>query len=40
MTLALRGEDDRTVDTSVPSIGVNTLDFNRIGNQTRPGESE
>ncbi len=33
MTLVLRGENDTTVDPAVPSVGVNTADFNRIGNQ-------
>ena len=33
MTLVLRGENDTDVDESVPSVGVNTLDFNRIGNE-------
>jgi pilus assembly protein CpaB len=33
MTLVLRGENDTAVDPAVPSVGVNTADFNRIGNQ-------
>ena len=33
MTLVLRGEDDFTVDESMPSVGVRTLNFNQIGNE-------
>jgi pilus assembly protein CpaB len=35
MTLVLRGENDATIDPSMPSIGVDTTNFNQIGNQPR-----
>jgi len=40
MTLVLRGESDTEVDTSVPSVGVNTLDFNKIGNERSPAPQQ
>ncbi|HNP34699.1 MAG TPA: Flp pilus assembly protein CpaB [Woeseiaceae bacterium] len=40
MTLVLRGEGDTAIDTSVPSIGVDTLNFNRIGNQQRQTDGQ
>ena len=33
MTLVLRGEGDLTIDDSNPSVGVQTQNFNQIGNQ-------
>jgi len=33
MTLVLRGEDDTEVNPAAPSVGVNTADFNKIGNE-------
>lgn len=38
MTLVLRGEGDESIDDSIPSVGVTTMDFNRIGNQ--PAEAQ
>jgi pilus assembly protein CpaB len=35
MTLALRGEGDTAVDPTVPSIGIQSKDFDEIGNQPR-----
>lgn len=32
MTLVLRGEGDTSIDGNLPSIGVNTAEFDRIGN--------
>lgn len=37
MTLALRGQNDSAIDTNVPSVGVDTTNFNEIGNQPRAG---
>lgn len=36
MTLVLRGQDDTKIDTEVPSVGIETLDFDTIGNQPEP----
>lgn len=33
MTLVLRGENDTQVDVAIPSVGINTQDFDAIGNQ-------
>lgn len=35
MSLALRGENDTEIDPRIPSIGVDTTNFNEIGNQPR-----
>ncbi len=33
MTLALRGENDTQIDTEIPSVGIDTQDFDAIGNK-------
>lgn len=33
MTLLLRGENDTAIDPDMPNVGVNSRDFNQIGNQ-------
>jgi pilus assembly protein CpaB len=33
MTLVLRGENDNRVDPEIPSVGIDTQDFDAIGNQ-------
>jgi pilus assembly protein CpaB len=38
MSLVLRGEGDTTIDSSIPSVGVNTLEFDQIGNSPTPAE--
>lgn len=40
MTLALRGPNDIAVDATIPRIGVDTRDFNEIGNQPRNGATQ
>jgi pilus assembly protein CpaB len=32
LTLVLRGENDDTVDTNIPEVGVDTMNFDSIGN--------
>jgi pilus assembly protein CpaB len=36
MTLVLRGEGDVEVDPEIPRVGVNTSEFDQIGNAARP----
>lgn len=33
MTLVLRGEGDTSIDPQIPSVGVNTMQFDQIGNE-------
>lgn len=35
ITLLLRGENDTSVDSSLPKVGVDTAGFNRIGNEPK-----
>jgi len=40
LTLILRGEDDMAVETVLPSVGVETRDFNQIGNTPMPAGNQ
>ena len=40
MTLVLRSENDLEIEAQIPSVGVNSFDFDKIGNSPRPAVSQ